>query len=85
MKRTVIDNGTVIKWHNSKEELPNLKNKEDNIMCLTLEDGMLRLNVWNQYYLCWDDAEGDDYQFAKEHEFLWCPLETMSEDEIIEL
>ena len=54
-------------------------------MCLTLEDGMLRLNVWNQYYLCWDDAEGDDFQFEKEHEFLWCPLETMSEDEIIKL
>lgn len=85
MKRTVIDNGTVIKWHNSKEELPNLKSKEDNIMCLTLEDGMLRLNVWNQYYLCWDNAEGDDFQFEKEHEFLWCPLETMSEDEIIKL
>ena len=54
-------------------------------MCLTLEDGMLRLNVWIQYYLCWDDAEGDDSQFEKEHEFLWCPLETMSEDEIIKL
>ena len=32
-----------------------------------------------------DNTEGDDFQFEKEHEFLWCPLETMSEDEIIKL
>lgn len=85
MERTIIKSGAVLKWHNSKEELPNLKNKEDSIMCVTLDNGMIRLNVWNQYYQCWDDADGDDYEFSKEYELLWCPLETMSADEIIKL
>lgn len=85
MERTIIESGAIFKWHNSKEELPKLKDKKDNIACVTFMNGKFHINVWNEYYQCWDDAEGDDYEFSKEYELLWCPLKTMSADEFIKL
>ena len=29
MERKIIENGTTLRWHNSKDELPNLKNEND--------------------------------------------------------
>lgn len=83
MGRKIIENGTTLKWHNSKEELPNLKNRNDTLMCLVNRDGNLHLNVWSQYYQVWDDEFGDDYEMSKETELEWSPLETMEESEII--
>ena len=85
MERTIIKSGTIFNWHNSKEELPSLKGNEGSVACLTLSNGSFRINVWNQHYQCWGDAEDDNYEFGKEYELLWCPLETMSADEIIKL
>lgn len=85
MERKIIENGTPFRWHNSKEELPNLKDRNDTLMCLVIRDGNLHLNVWNQYYQVWDDEFGDDYEMSKETELEWSPLETMEESEIIKL
>ncbi|PDP60176.1 hypothetical protein [Prevotella intermedia] len=85
MERKIIESGTTLRWHNSKEELPNLKDRNDTLMCLVNRDGNLHLNVWNQYYQVWDDEYGDDYEMNKETELEWFPLETMKEGEIIKL
>lgn len=85
MERTIIKSGTIFNWHDSKEELPSLKDNEGSIACLTLLNGLFRVNVWNQYYQCWDDSDGDDFEFSKEVDLLWFPLETISADEIIKL
>lgn len=55
MERKIIENGTTFRWHNSKEELPNLKNENDTLTCVVKRNGHLALNVWNQYYQVWDD------------------------------
>lgn len=85
MGRKIIENGTTFRWHNSKEELPNLKNENDTLTCVVKRNGHLALNVWNQYYQVWDDEFGDDYEMSKETELEWSPLETMEESEIIKL
>lgn len=85
MERKIIESGTTLRWHNSKEELPNLKDRNDTLMCLVNRDGNLHLNVWNQYYQVWDDEYGDDYEMNKETELEWFPLETMKEEEIMKL
>lgn len=85
MERKIIESGTTLRWHNSKEELPNLEDRNDTLMCLVNRDGNLHLNVWNQYYQVWDDEYGDDYEMDKETELEWFPLETMKEGEIIKL
>ena len=85
MERKIIESGTTLRWHNSKEELPNLKDRNDTLMCLVNRDGNLHLNVWNQYYQGWDDEYGDDYEMNKETELEWFPLETMKEGEIMKL
>ena len=85
MERKIIESGTTLRWHNSKEELPNLKDRNDTLMCLVNRDGNLHLNVWNQYYQVWDDEYGDDYEMDKETELEWFPLETMKEGEIMKL
>ena len=85
MERKIIESGTTLRWHNSKEELPNLKDRNDTLMCLVNRDGNLHLNVWNQYYQVWDDEYGDDYEMNKETELEWFPLETMKEGEIMKL
>nr|DAX76110.1 MAG TPA: hypothetical protein [Caudoviricetes sp.] len=85
MERTIIKSGTIFNWHDSKEELPSLKDNKGNVTCLTLSNGLFRVNVWNQYYQCWDDSDGDDFEFSKEVDLLWSPLETISTDEIIKL
>ena len=85
MKRTIIKNGTTFNWHDSKKELPFLKDNDDSVACLTFSNGLFRVNVWNQHFQCWDDSEGDDYEFGKEVDLLWSPLETINADEIIKL
>ena len=85
MERKIIESGTTLRWHNSKEELPNLEDRNDTLMCLVNRDGNLHLNVWNQYYQVWDDEYGDDYEMNKETELEWFPLETMKEGEIMKL
>lgn len=85
MERKIIESGTTLRWHNSKEELPNLEDRNDTLMCLVNRDGNLHLNVWNQYYQVWDDEYGDDYEMNKETELEWFPLETMKEEEIMKL
>lgn len=85
MERTIIKSGTIFNWHDSKKELPSLKDNKGNVTCLTLSNGLFRVNVWNQYYQCWDDSDGDDFEFSKEVDLLWFPLETISADEIIKL
>ena len=85
MERTIIKSGTIFNWHDSKEELPSLKDNKGNVTCLTLSNGLFRVNVWNQYYQCWDDSDGDDFEFSKEVDLLWSPLEIISTDEIIKL
>lgn len=85
MERKIIESGTTLNWHNSKEELPNLKDRNDTLMCLVNRDGNLHLNVWNQYHQVWDDEYGDDYEMDKETELEWFPIETMKEGEIMKL
>ena len=85
MERKIIESGTILRWHNSKEELPNLKNEKDTLTCVVKRNGCLSLSVWNQYYQVWDDEFGDDYDMSKETELEWSPLDTMEEREIIKL
>ncbi len=85
MERKIIENGTTFRWHNSKEELPNLKNEKDTLTCVVKRNGCLSLSVWNQYYQVWDDEFGDDCEMSKEIELEWSPLDTMEESEIIKL
>lgn len=85
MERKIIESGTPLIWHNSKEELPNLKNENDTLTCVVKRNGHLALNVWNQYYQVWDDEFGDDYEMSKETELEWFSLDTMEESEIIKL
>ena len=47
MERTIIKSGTIFNWHDSKEELPSLKDNEGSIVCLTLSNGLFRVNIWN--------------------------------------
>ena len=46
MERKIIENGTTFRWHNSKEELPNLKNEKDTLTCVVKRNGCLSLSVW---------------------------------------
>ena len=85
MERKIIKNGTTFRWHNSKEELPNLKNEKDTLTCVVKRNGCLSLSVWNQYYQVWDDEFGDDCEMSKETELEWFSLDTMEESEIIKL
>ena len=85
MERKIIESGTILRWHNSKEELPNLKNEKDTLTCVVKRNGCLSLSVWNKYYQVWDDEFGDDYDMSKETELEWSPLDTMEESEIIKL
>jgi len=39
MERKIIENGTTFRWHNSKEELPNLKNENDTLTCVVKRNG----------------------------------------------
>lgn len=41
MERKIIENGTTFRWHNSKEELPNLKNENDTLTCVVKRNGHL--------------------------------------------
>ena len=85
MERKIIESGTILRWHNSKEELPNLKNEKDTLTCVVKRNGCLSLSVWNQYYQVWDDEFGDDCEMSKETELEWFSLDTMEESEIIKL
>ena len=85
MERKIIENGTPFRWHNSKEELPNLKNENDTLTCVVKRNGYLSLSIWNQYYQVWDDEFGDDCEMSKETELEWFSLDTMEESEIIKL
>lgn len=85
MERKIIENGTPFRWHNSKEELPNLKNENDTLTCVVKRNGYLSLSIWNQYYQVWDDEFGDDCEMSKETELEWFSLDMMEESEIIKL
>ena len=57
-------------WHNAPKELPDCE-----VACVTFRKGFYRINVWNPYYQCWDDSEGDDFEFSGDAELRWMALE----------
>ena len=57
-------------WHNAPKELPDCE-----ATCVTFFHGFYRINVWNPYYQCWDDSEGDDFEISGDAELRWMALE----------
>lgn len=39
------------------------------------------LQVYNEYHECWDDAEGDDFDFSVSDDDIWMPLPSKAEME----
>jgi hypothetical protein len=57
-------------WHNAPKELPDC-----DCVCVTNYSGGYHINVWNNYYHCWDDIEGDDSEISGNAELRWMALE----------
>lgn len=56
-------------WKNIHNETP-----EDGQQVLVYESPRIVIRVYNEYYKCWDDEEGDDFVSNLEDHPLWLPL-----------
>ena len=70
-------------WRHAPAQMPKCS-KDQSLACLVFRQGFYEILCWNEYYQCWDDAEGDDFAFSKETELKWIPLEEeVSNEEVI--
>lgn len=61
-------------WLSAPEELPTAE-----AVCVTYYNGGYHINIWNPHYKCWDDEDGDDFQFEASKKLKWMALEITEE------
>lgn len=67
-------------WRHAPVQLPKCP-KDESLACLVYRSGFYEVLCWNEYYQCWDDADGDDFAFKKETELNWIPLEEEADND----
>jgi len=46
-------------------------NGDKQCLVILKNNKYIQCNCWNEHYQCWDDADGDDYNFDKEAVLYW--------------
>ncbi len=71
-----------VKWHKTKDELPELLDKYKNenapeIPCICKRGWWYGVRYWNPSYHCWDDKAADDYCCDADKVEEWCYLDDL--------
>lgn len=49
-------------WTTDKNKLKKTEKGFQQIQCLVMRKGLIKLLFWNCDHECWDNSEGDDYE-----------------------
>jgi hypothetical protein len=70
--KTITTNG----WIKTSERLPQKPGVADyeHVWCLIVHKGEVIMRPWNCEHGCWDQEDGDDFQFEATEPSHWMPL-----------